>query len=589
MGGAATRKQSRVERRLRRAWRVATFGSPNAGRRAAALAVLGAISGLGEAAVIVLVIALASGGGFGGYPLADQLPSSSWALMALSFGTVVLLAVAHLGSARLAAGFGAETQRTLQDLIVTAYLAAPWPAQATMRSGELQDLVGVRVNALAAGSQEAGQALASAVNLAVLVATAVVIRPYAALGLLLAVGSVALVSRLLRSRRRRAIRLSAQAASGLALDVTETADTARELRVFGSTAAARERLRGRINEAARLSEAARFVNTASVPLTRDVTVALLVLALGVVVAQSTVVLPVLGSTVVLMLRALAHAQSLTGLGVRLLEREDHLEWIEARLSRWRPRHERGAQRCPPVTRLAVRNVGYRYPSARRGALEAVSLELERGELVGIVGRTGAGKSTLAGILLGLLPPDSGDVLVEGLPLHTLDPDDWHARTAWVGQEPRLITATVRENIRFLRREIPDPDVERAARLAGLAPELELWPEGVDHEVGPAGAAVSGGQRQRIALARALAGRPELLVLDEPTSALDAHAEVAVRDALERIRHEVIAVVIAHRLTTVRACDRIVVIESGRIEAVGSPQELGSESDYFQQVLELSRS
>ena len=376
MGGAATRKQSRLERRLRRAWRVASFGLPHAGRRAAALAALGAISGFGEAAVIVLVIALASGGHFSGYPLADQLPSSSWALMALSFGMVVLLAVTHLGSARLAAGFGAETQRRLQDLIVTAYLAAPWPAQATTRSGELQDLVGVRVNALATGSQEAGQALASAVNLAVLVATAVVIRPFAALGLLLAVGSIALLSRLLRSRRRRAIRLAAQAASGLALEVTETAETARELRVFGSTAAARERLRGRINEAANRSEAARFVQLASGPLTRDVTVALLVLALGVVVTQATVVLPVLGSTVVLMLRALAHAQSLTGLGARLLEREDHLEWIDARLERWRPRQERGVQRCPPVTRLAVRNVGYRYPSAGHEALEAVSLELE---------------------------------------------------------------------------------------------------------------------------------------------------------------------------------------------------------------------
>src|SRR3954469_19545294 len=106
MEGAATRKQTRLARRLRRAWRVATFGSPNAGRRAAALAVLGAISGIGEAAVVVLVIALASGRRFGGYPLADQLPSSSWALAAFGFAMVVLLAVTHLGSARLATGFG---------------------------------------------------------------------------------------------------------------------------------------------------------------------------------------------------------------------------------------------------------------------------------------------------------------------------------------------------------------------------------------------------------------------------------------------------------------------------------------------------
>ncbi len=576
-----------VPARVRRSWQVATFGIEHPRRRIAALALLGAISGFGEAAVIVLVIALVSGRQLSHYPLADRLPSSSWIVAALALGVLAVLAAAHLGAARLAARAGADVQRTAQSLLVASYLDAPWPAQAGTRMGELQDLVTARANVLAYGAQETAQALAALVNLVVIVAAAIVLSPYAALGLFVALAAALLISLPLRNRRSRRIRASSGAASELALEVTETAAAARDLRVFGVANAARKRLDVKIDEAARRGEDSRLLITASAPVTRDITIGLLVLGLAVVVTQSGVGLGALSSTVVLILRALGHAQSVTSLGVRLQERDDSLSRIESSLAAWRPRPTRGTRSCLRVDTLAVQELTYTHPGGERPALDRVSLELARGELVGIVGRTGAGKSTLAGALLGLLESDEGAVLADGVPLVELDPGDWHARTAWVGQEPRLLTASVRENIRFLRSGVSDDAVLEAARAAGLSAELELWSRGLDHPVGPGGGALSGGERQRVALARALAGRPDLLVLDEPTSALDAHAEAAVRKALERLRHDLIIVVIAHRVSTLRTCDRIAVLESGRIAALAAPAELERGNDYFRRVLALA--
>ena len=211
----------------------------------------------------------------------------------------------------------------------------------------------------------------------------------------------------------------------------------------------------------------------------------------------------------------------------------------------------------------------------------------RGELLGVVGRTGAGKSTLAAIALGLLTPARGSVSVSGLPLDEIDPSDWYSRTAWVGQDPHLLTGTVAENIRYLRDAVDDDAVRTAALAAGLAPELTSWPLGLDHPVGPAGAALSGGQRQRVALARALAGNPGLLVLDEPTSALDPHAESAVRETLTAASRDRIVVVIAHRPSTVRACDRIAVIEDGRLAACSPADRLAADNAYFREIVALS--
>ena len=561
---------------------------PHAVRRLVLLAVLGAVTGIGEAALVVLVVALVSGQQLSRYPLAGHLPSSSWKVATLALAALGVLAAGHLASARIAARAGADVQRGVQGELVRAYLDAPWPAQAATRAGELQDLVTVKVILLAYGIQEAAQGLSALVNLLVVVAVALVLSPWAAAGLLATLGVVLLLSRPLRTWRKKLFGALTEASSTLALEVTETAAAARDLRIFGTSGAALTRLRMQIDEAASRSEAARFVSTAAGPVTRDLTAAMIIVGLAVVVTWVGVGLPSLAAIALLMLRALSHAQSVSTVDVRLQERQHNLGRVDTALAAWRPYRTSGTRPCPRVDKISVESVTYTHPGSERPALQAVSLDVARGELVGIVGRTGAGKSTLAAALLGLVEPDSGATLADGVPLAELSPADWHARTAWVGQEPHLLTGSVRENIRFFREDVADETIEEAARRAGLGSELERWSAGVDHSVGPAGGGLSGGERQRVALARALAGRPDLLVLDEPTSALDAYAEAAVRAALERVRHELIVVVIAHRLSTVRTCDRIAVIELGRIHAIAPPADLERRSPYFRQALALAR-
>ena len=152
----------------------------------------------------------------------------------------------------------------------------------------------------------------------------------------------------------------------------------------------------------------------------------------------------------------------------------------------------------------------------------------------------------------------------------------------------MLSGTVADNIRLLRSDLDAAGLTRAAVDAGLERDLELWPHGLDHDVGPSGAALSGGQRQRVAIARALAGSPGMLILDEPTSALDVHAEEVLRDVLAGLRGRMLVVVIAHRVSTVMACDRIAVLHEGRLTGADDPSELMRQNSYFREVLELSR-
>jgi ABC-type multidrug transport system fused ATPase/permease subunit len=279
---------------------------------------------------------------------------------------------------------------------------------------------------------------------------------------------------------------------------------------------------------------------------------------------------------------------MSGISAQLQERAAAVDRIRGFLDRWAASAPAGgSEPCPRVGRVALESVWVTYEDGDRPALADVSLALEPGEQLGLVGRTGAGKSTLALTLLGLLEPDRGRVMVDGVPLSALSRADWHRRIAWVPQQPLLLTGSVRDNIRFLRDDVDDEAVRAAALSAGLGPEIESWRDGLDHHVGAAGASLSGGQRQRIALARALAGQPDLLVLDEPTSALDAHTEVAVRDAIAALRGRATVAVIAHRLSTLDSCDRVAVLDEGRLTTLGPPDELAAKDEYYREALTLS--
>ena len=232
-------------------------------------------------------------------------------------------------------------------------------------------------------------------------------------------------------------------------------------------------------------------------------------------------------------------------------------------------------------RVELVGVTFAYPArSETRVLHGIDLKVTPGEVVALVGPSGGGKSTIASLLLRLYDPTLGAVRLDGRDLRELDPGWLREQIGVVAQEPVLFSTTIAANIRYGRPEASDDEVEAAARAANAHQFVAALPEGYLTEVGERGVQLSGGQRQRVAIARAILKDPRLLLLDEATSALDAESEALVRDALARLLEGRTAVVIAHRLSTVRDADRVVVVDEGRIVESGSHDELvGSEGVY----------
>ena len=232
------------------------------------------------------------------------------------------------------------------------------------------------------------------------------------------------------------------------------------------------------------------------------------------------------------------------------------------------------------------HVGYVYAPASRPAVTDVNLTIEQGQSIGIVGPTGAGKSTLLDLLLGLIEPTSGRLLVDDSDVSRA-PRAWQRQIGYVSQTPYLMDDSLRRNIAFgLPSDTIDEQHLRAAVSAAQLDDVVVTlPQGLDTPVGDRGVRLSGGQRQRVAIARALYRDPAVLVLDEATAALDLETEREVSRAIDALRGSRTVVVVAHRLSTVRRCDRIVVLKAGRVAAVGSYTELLATDSQFQQLIE----
>ena len=229
---------------------------------------------------------------------------------------------------------------------------------------------------------------------------------------------------------------------------------------------------------------------------------------------------------------------------------------------------------PPKGRIEFDHVRFRYPTRQDvSALADFSLSINPGETVAVVGPSGAGKTTLFQLIQRFYDPESGSVRIDGVALPDADPADIRARMAMVPQETVIFAASARDNLRYGRWEADDDELWAAAEAGNAAEFLRKLPEGLDTYMGEGGARLSGGQRQRIAIARAILRNAPILLLDEATSALDAESERLVQDALEKLMHQRTTIVIAHRLATVRAADRIIVMSDGRIVEEGNHASL----------------
>jgi ATP-binding cassette subfamily B protein len=273
--------------------------------------------------------------------------------------------------------------------------------------------------------------------------------------------------------------------------------------------------------------------------------------------------------------ALSLAQRATASGARLFELLDREPRLVAPADA-RPLPEgRG--------RVDLRDVTFAYENAGAPSLRDVSLVVEAGSTVALVGATGSGKSTLVRLIGRLYDPTSGSVLVDGADVRELDLRQLRRAIAVVDDDPFLFSATIHDNIAYGRPDATREEVERAAERAQAAGFVAALPDGYDTRVGERGLTLSGGQRQRLAIARALLADPRILILDDATSSVDATTEQAIKKALREVMAGRTTFVIAHRLSTIALADEVVVLEDGRIAASGSHDELLEASPLYAEI------
>jgi ABC-type transport system involved in cytochrome bd biosynthesis fused ATPase/permease subunit len=244
---------------------------------------------------------------------------------------------------------------------------------------------------------------------------------------------------------------------------------------------------------------------------------------------------------------------------------------------------------PVGVEVRLAGVTVTYPDRTEPALHELDLTIPAQGVVALVGATGAGKSTIANLLLRFVEPDRGEILVGSDRLSTIEPSAWRRHVAWVPQRPHLFHGTVADNIRLARPDADDESVRAAAREAGAEAFIGALPLGFATPIGEDGARLSGGQRQRIAIARAVLADARLVILDEATSHLDADSEATIGETIGRLARARAILVVSHRLRLVSVADLVAVVDRGRIVELGRPAELTVRDGAYRRLLEARAS
>jgi len=560
--------------------------------RLAVIAGTAFVGGLLEAGVLVVVarsaLAIASGDRRFFVPLGPFGRTGVWVremLMVAGVLVVMRVLLQVLQASITARTFAELGQRTRRELLALS-LGASWSVQSTVAEGRLQELVSSVALAATGTAGWVVVGVVAGLSFAALILTAFAVNALAsiivgALALLLAAAFHPL-RRAVRRRSRRVL----DANVDLATSISELSNLMQEIRIFEAEDAVRESVGAQIDRSARLTNQQRLLADVIPAVYQGVALGTIVGALAIVYAAGVSRLSSLSAVVLIMLRSLTYGQSLQRAIQGVHESAPNLELLTEEIeSLRRVQIPRGGAPVPAIGTLTFERVSYSYDGAL-DALHGVSFETRRGEVIGIVGPSGSGKTTLMQIILRLRDPTSGRVLADGIDVSGLSLDDWYHHVTFVPQEARLFAGTIADNIRFHRDWVTDEHIVEASLLANLHDEV-VARGGYDTPVGPQGRGLSGGQRQRLCIARALVERPDILVLDEPTSALDNRSEALIRHALARVSRATTIFIVAHRLSTLAICDRIMVLQGGNLAGFDRPDRLEQTTPFYREALQLA--
>lgn len=556
--------------------------------RLAAIGLVAALGGFVQSALLIVIVRIATG-------LANTDPG------ALSIGPLhfdrlseltlfvtapLLLAgvfAANATTSHLAASLSSTALGALRRATFARLSEARWEALSLQGRGAFQDLITTYASGVASMMLSVSGMIVASLSLCVLLLSAVAVGPTLALALMVGGVLLGILVRPLSRQMRRSSKTQSRLRSEFAGRISEIVGLARDMRVFGVEREVRQHVDNMIDSQTRSFYVTSF-------LTRFAPSAFQYAGLGLIIAGMAVVSVIggdagaLGAVILLQLRSLTYAQALESARQQLNQFAPYAETLFAFME------EFGAAAVSrsgaPIERfcvLALRDVSMAYRAETPFVLDGVTLDLAAGQSLGIVGRSGAGKTTLVEILLRLRDPTKGEMLLDGRDVRELSLQDWQRRVAYVGQDPVMFSGTVADNIRFFRSGGLDHDaIVNAATRAHIHHDIVERPGGYDSTVGEGGRGLSTGQRQRIAIARALLGAPDLLILDEPTSALDMACEAAIHQTLTELHGTTTLVIVAHRLSTLSACDLLLVLDGGRTAAFG-PADVVRNSEPYRRV------
>lgn len=566
------------------------------------IALTATVSGFAEAAVLAAVAQIAAALiSNADHVQADIGPFS----MNVAVGTLIWVAgiavVARLGlliaNVVMQARLGSEVQRELRDRLFAAFTRASWSVQSRDAEGHLQEMLTSQALQATWGTLQIAVLISALFTFVVLIISAMLLNPLAAALVVVVAVLLTVALRPLSALGQRRSKELSKSQMDYARGVGEAVRMAEESHVFGVADRHRASLESLVDVTKELAFRAAVVNRLAPTLFQGLIYLTVVAGLAAIYLTDAGNVASLGAVVLLLIRGGTYGQQMQGAYQLLRQALPFVERIQGATASYEADCKKaGADPLPAITTISFRGVSYAYPigapaSSFDGQIETpvlsdVSFSVSKGETIGVIGPSGAGKSTLVQLLLQLRSPDQGEYLLNGIPADKFAAENWHRQVAYVPQEPRLLHASVAENIRYYR-EIDDTMVQRAAKLARIHDEIIGWKQGYDTIVGPRADSVSGGQQQRICLARALAANPTLLVLDEPTSALDPRSESLIQESLTELANRLTIFIVTHRMPSLAVCDKVMVIAENGLDGFDTSQALERTNAYYRTALQFT--